>query len=235
MTTNGFAIRRGAAAVLVWCTLSGSALAGELGSSGIITDKSFFNGLPNTLIDFETRGNGTPLVLIDGQTMSLPTSEYSAQGALFSSGVNWVNDGTPAFNAAQNLAGLGPNAVPSTAINTFTITFTGTVRSFAVWIANNFMVDANGPSITARDGSNQIIRTESFGNQTGGSPFVDGRVSVADYGYIGIWSQTPIASVTITKNTAIVDNLCFSSEVPAPGVVALPAIGAALFATRRRR
>lgn len=235
MNSNGFVQRARCAAALALGALVSPVLAGEIASNGVITDKSFFNGLPTTLIDFETRGNGSALSLLEGQTMSLPTSEYSAQGALFSSGVNWVNDGTPAFNAAQNLAGMGPNAVPSTSVNTFTITFTGTVRSFAVWIANNFMVDANGPTIVARDGANQIIRTESFGNQTGGSIFVDGRVSVADYGVIGVWSQTPIASVTITKNTAIVDNLCFSSEIPAPGVVVLPAIGAAVFAVRRRR
>lgn len=234
MTTNGFAIRR-AAAVLAGCALTGTALAGELGSSGIITDKSFFNGLPTTLIDFETRGNGTPLALIEGQTMSLPTSEYSAQGVVFSTGVNWVNDGTPAFNAAQNLAGLGPHAIPSTSINTFTITFTGTVRSFVIWIANNFMVDADGPTVTVRDGANQVIRTEDFGSQDGGSPFVDGRVSVADYGFMGMYSQTPIASVTITKSTAILDNLCFSSEVPAPGVFAVPMAGFAWLASRRRR
>ncbi|HBS29225.1 MAG TPA: hypothetical protein DEB06_07185 [Phycisphaerales bacterium] len=233
MTTNGFNPRAGLALLLGVGLASAPAGAGMLGT-GPITDRAHFDSIAHTLIDFETRGNATPINLIDGQTMALPVNEYAAQGVTISAGVNWVNDGTPAFNAAQNLAGMGLISIPSTSTNTFTIFFTGEVRSVAVWVANNFMVDPAGPTLTFRDAANNILRTESFGNQTGGSPFVDARVSVADYGYAGAFSQTPIASLTITKATAIVDNLIFSSAVPAPG--ALPILlSAALFSARRRR
>lgn len=225
-------IRRGLGPAVA-CAVCAGAHAGIM-DCGFITDQVFFEGFESTLIDFETRGNGTPLALIEGQTLTMPTAEYASFGVTFSPAVQWVNDGTPAFNAAQNLGGTAHHAIPSTSVNTFTMTFAGGVRSVGMWVANNYVTDPDGPLFTARDSDGVVIKQFTFGSQTSGSEFVHGRVLTADYGFFGLFSTVPIATVTITKSAAILDNLVFSEQIPAPGAVGALAV-AGLYASRRRR
>lgn len=204
----------------------------EAGASPI-TDKSYFFKGPSTLIDFETDGSGAPISLIDGQTLTMPTNAYQSKGVLFSSGVKWVNDGTPAFDAAQNISGTPTISIPSSGTSSLTITFANAVHAVGIWIANNFQLDPAGPTMTARDAANNVIETVSFGNQGGGSQFVDGRIMFCDFGFMGIASESAIKSITIAKNAAILDDLIFD-QVPAPAGAGLLGAGLAMWSRRRR-
>lgn len=197
--------------------------------AGVISDVSHFSSIPTTLVDFETNGGGSPVILAEGGTLLMPAGEYGALGITFSPQVHWVNDGSSDFDSAQAIGGSLDNAIPSSAVNVFTLSFSTPVRSFGLWVVNNHNVDAAGPIFEARDASNQLIESVQF---NGG--LIDGTVGVASYGFMGVWSATPIASVTITKQAAIFDDLRISPDVPAPACGAV--LGAAgLWSLRRRR
>lgn len=196
--------------------------------AGVISDSSFFDSIPSTLIDFETDGAGSPLTLVDGQFAPMPGAEYALMGVTFSPNIFWVNDQSPVFDTAQSLGGSLDHAIPSSQVNTFTMSFGVPVRAFGFWVVSNLAFA--DPVFVARDSSNQVIDTVIF---TGG--LIDGTVTSANvtaaYGFMGIHSPTPIASVTITKGAAIFDDLRFSS-VPSPSL--LPAGLLALAAAWRR-
>ncbi len=203
-------------------------------SAAIITSKSFFAALPTTTINFDLTGAGAPVNLIDGQSLTMPTAEYQAQGVLFQSPILWVNDGTTAFDVAQLTGGSPDISIPSASISSFTILFTTPVRSVALFVANNHIIDPAGPSFIARDAQNNILQSMAFGSQSSASPFVAARFQFVDFGFMGFTSDTPIASLTINKQAAIFDDLTFSALVPAPASI-LPFTLAAAFASRRRR
>jgi hypothetical protein len=211
-----------------------SALTG-LARADVITDPSFFNPYPTTVINFETTGAGAPVTLIDGQTLAMPTTAYAPQGVTFTgvgSSVYWVNDGNAAFDAAQLVGGSPNNSIPSSLTNQFTMTFSVPVRAFGFFVANNRTADPAGPLFVARDINGTIIGSAQFGAQ-----FIDGTFTapntVADYGFMGILTATNIASVTVTKQAAILDDLRFC-QVPAPGALALSAAGGLVLLRRKR-
>ncbi len=227
--------RRFRALGIALCALVGAVVSPlSAAHAGVITSKSFFDALPTTTIDFETDGLGNAISLIDGQTMTMPTSAYQNLGVVFQSAVSWVNDGTIDFDIAQFLGGSPNNAIPSSSINGMTIMFTVPVRSVGMFIANNHIIDSDGPTFTARDEFGNILETVAFGSQASESSFVEGRVGIADYGFMGLTSTTLIASLTISKEAAILDDLMFSSEIPSPGA-AIPFALLAAYAARRRR
>jgi hypothetical protein len=199
--------------------------------AGIITDPSFFASIPTTAINFETNGAGAPVVLIQAQSVTMPANEYAALGINVGANVAWVNDGSPVFDAAQAIGGTLDNALISPD-PTFTITFLTTTRSVAFFVVNNRGADAAGPHFTARDAQGNILEAVVF------SPtFLDGTITgpnvTADYGFMGVFSSTPIASLTVVKQAAIFDNLRFS-PLPAPGALALLGAGGLLAMKRRR-
>lgn len=209
-------------------SIAGGLSVAALAHAGVISDASYFNPLPTTLIDFETDGLGSPVSLIEGQIMLMPAAEYASVGVTFSPQVYWVNDASGDFDSAQALGGSLDNAIPSSAVNTFTINFSVPVQAFGLWVVNNSTADPNGPTFTARDGSNQVIESVQFNGA-----LVDGTVGVASYGFMGIFSPTQISSVTITKQAAIFDDLRFSTA-PTPGALGVLGV-AGLLAKRRRR
>jgi len=219
---------RSLAAALLFAALPISA------DAAIITSKSFFDELPSTTITFDVTGDGAPVNLIDGQSLTMPTAEYQAQGVLFQSPILWVNDGTTAFDVVQLIGGSLDISIPSASIDSFTILFTIPVRSVGFFVANNHIVDPAGPSFIARDAQNNILQSLVFGSQDIASPFVAGRFQFVDYGFMGLTSETPIASLTINKQAAIFDDFIFSAQVPSPSSL-LPLGFAAVFAARRRR
>jgi hypothetical protein len=199
-----------------------------------ITDPSYFSSLPTTLINFETDGAGTPITLIQGQRLTMPSNAYASQGVLFSGvgTLSWVNDGNSAFDAAQVIGGSPLNSIPSSLCNEFTMTFTVPVQAFGFFVANNRTADPTGPLFVARDSSGNILDTAAWA-----SAFIDGTITspntTADYGFMGIVSPVNIASVTVTKQSAILDDLRFS-PVPAPGALALTGAGMLVILRRRR-
>lgn len=211
------------------------ALASADAGAGIINNKSFFNSLPTTTINFETTGAGAAVPLVDGQTLTMPTSAYQNLGVLFQSPIAWVNDGGIDFDIAQFIGGSPDNSIPSSAVASLVIQFTTPVRSVGFFVANTYSVDGVGPTFVARDAQGNILQSVSFGTQTGASQFVAGRVGTADYGFMGLTSVTPIATLSISKQAAILDDLMFSSQIPAPASAL--ALGALAFwaGPRRRR
>jgi len=216
--------------------LLGSALfasAGTAASASIITDAAFFPPIPHTLISFESDGNGNEIPLLNAATQAMPADAYSAQGVSFTSptGMRWTNDGNTLFDAAQLSGGSPANAIPSTFVNNFTITFSVPVRAFGMLVVNNRLRDPIGPTFFIRDTQGNMIDTLTFD-----SVFYDGQFAnantVADYGFLGAQYGVDIGSIEISKTHAIFDDLRFSA-VPAPGPIALT--GLALLAAARRR
>lgn len=201
-----------------------------------ISDAEFFSGLPATVVDFETNGQGQPIrptPLLPGEILALPADAYAPLGFTFDRNIHWVNDGNPSFRAAQLLANTGPTAIPAFETPTFTINFTVPVRAVGLWIANNFQVDTLGPSFVARGSGGQVLASTSFGALSSGSAFVDRRVGTADFGFMGLVSGELITSLTISKQAAILDLLTFS-EIPTPGAITLFLLGGLAFLRRTR-
>lgn len=214
--------------------LLGAALAGPgVAGAAVITDSNFFDPYPTTLIDFETDGSGNQIILIPGETRVMPSEEYITKGVAFNSPY-WVFDGNAAFQAALLVGGSPEIAIPSSLVNEFEMTFTGTgpVLAFGYWVVNNRRVDAAGPQFVAFNSENEVIGTAQFG-----PAFIDGTITspstTADYGFMGILTEEPIARVVITKQAAILDDLHFS-PVPAPGTIALAGLGGLMIFRRHR-
>jgi hypothetical protein len=223
---------RGVVTVLVAGMASAAASDAQ---ASFITDPSFFNDYPSTLINFETDGMGQTISLIQGQTREMPVGEYASLGVTFTgsgSPVYWVNDGNGAFDVAQMIGGSPTISIPSSLTNTFTLAFSTTVRAFGFFVVNNRGLDPSGPTFVVRDTAGNIIETAQF------SPtFVDGTITspntTADYGFMGVLTSVPIGSVTISKQAAILDDLRFSA-VPSPGTAVVAGVGALLISRRRR-
>lgn len=198
-------------------------------AAGIITEKAFFTGKDTTVIDFETDGDGAPISLSEGQSQSMPASEYASQGIVFDSPIAWVNDGAADFDAAQFLGGSPTVAIPGSGNDLIALTFTETVRAFGFFVANNSAAGSSAPMFIARDAEGAALETVTFS-----APFIDGTVGVVDYGFMGIVTETPIASVEISKDAAIFDDL-HMSPIPGPGPVVLIGMGAGLLFGGRRR
>jgi len=195
----------------------------------VLLDQSVFTPGNSTFVDFETDGNGTPITLGAGGTQDLPAAEYAALGFTFSVGIWWVNDGSPEFDAAQAVGGTPDIAIkPFQADTTFDILFSVPVKSFGFWIVDNNTL-AGGPSFTAFDAGDNEIGAAVF---EGGN--IEGAIGVADYGFLGLASETMITKVTVNMRAANLDNFYFSPiVVPAPATAMVTCCG--LFAMRRRR
>jgi hypothetical protein len=205
-------------------------------SAGGIFDASFFDGIPHTKITFETDGNGAPIALTGGAQLAMPAGEYADFGVTFAPAVEWVNDGSPAFDEAQAIGASPVIAIPGALGDDFVISFSTVVHAFGMWVVNN--PSSTGPVFTALDAGGGTIETVEF---TGGA--IDGTVAAfsplfnaflyADYGFLGIESETPIAGVRVVKEAAIFDDLRFS-PVPEPTALALLALSPVAILRRRR-
>lgn len=212
-----------ALSALAVTAMAGSALAAP------ITDRSYFDGLSPTVIDFETNGSGGALSLIQGEVQTLNANEYAGLGVRFSQDIAWVNDGNSLFDAAQTVAGTPVVSIPSSLFNSFDLLFDSPVHAFGLFVANNNAEDQTGPSFTAYDADGMVIETVTWG-----SAFIEGGFLSVDYGFMGISAPgAQIARVSISKQAAILDDLTFA-VIPAPGAMGLLA-GAGLFGARRRR
>lgn len=197
-------------------------------SAQVIADRSFFDTLPSTLIDFETRVDGTPVVLRPGDSETLPAREYSSQGVTFNMDIEWVNDALLEFDAAQAIGGSPDIGIPAAA-DDFTMFFDAPVRAFGFWVVNNRTV-ATDPRFEAFDASGASLGVAVFNGD-----LVDGVIGgIAEYGFMGIASPgAPIASVRITKDATMFDDLIYTT-VPAPASTTAIILGV-LSGIRRRR
>jgi hypothetical protein len=205
---------------------SAAMAAAPAAAQTLIDDSSFFDPLPHTLLDMETDGNGVPVILNNGGSRVMGPSEYERQGVLFNPTISWVNDQSMEFDQALAIGGSLENGFASGNDDMFDIIFTGEVHAFGAWVVNNRNLLPR-PTFTAYDAAGNIIETVVFEGR-----FVDGNISFAEYGFMGVASERAIARVSVVKEAAMFDDLRFSI-IPAPGAGALLALG--LLAARRRR
>jgi hypothetical protein len=189
-------------------------LGGASANGAPIADAGFFNGIPHTLITFETGAGGTPVIIGNGANLPMPANAYAAQGVVFSPAISWGNDGGAQTDAAQVIGGSPEILIPGPNDDDFTIVFSVPVMAFGFWVMDNTMVQKR-PTFTALDASNQALDSTTFG-----PPFRDGNVGIVDYGFMGIVADRNIASVHITKDATSLDNFYFS-PVPEPGALGM--------------
>lgn len=181
----------------------------------MIDDDSFFDSIPHTLVTFEDDGSGNPVVLLFNVARDLPAEEYAALGFSFDQDIEWRNDLGGSFDAAQAIGGSPDIMIPGSSFDDFRIEFSIPVLAFGFWVIDNNQV-AEVPVFTAMDSAGDVIETVTFAGS-----LVDGTVGAADYGFMGIRSATPIASVRITKSAAGLDNFRFTAVPEATGATLL--------------
>ena len=209
------------------CTLL--AAGASVAWAGTISDASFFSSISHTLITFETYGDGTTQVVVaPGGRATLYYDEYTDWGVEFDRDLSYVNDDGPDFDAAQAIGGSPEIGMPYATEDSFSLIFTTPVRAFGYWVINNNTVTTI-PTFVAKNSTGGTIETVTFEGA-----MIDGTIGVADYGFMGIWASEDIASVDITKDAAMFDNLMFSN-VPEPAAASMLALGGALLFARRRR
>jgi len=228
------------------------------GGFGVIDDRSFFDGIPRTFLDFETRDDGSSLdlPLLGGELFS--DTEYNNLGVNFQSndsnsfGMGWNNIPlSPLRPFSQSLDAVGSAPIAISGGNNWTMTFTAPVHAVGIGVVQSGWA---GPPIEKQH-QTKMTAFDSEGNVLGevffwgdlvdggfGGPFLGGDFGdefVANpFGFLGIFSpDTPIATVQLTHSVGtgvIFDDLHFSA-LPAPGpgaALALTALGMGLL--RRR-
>ncbi len=226
-----------------WCILGALALGGQAyaGPVQVISDRSQFVG-DFTVIDFETRGDGTPITLDPGRVFRFSPNEYAAKGVnIEPSGLGFppeiVNPLPSAqFQIAHAIAGSAPNYLSDGSRNDF-IRFVFTIPVNAVGIAVFNNADAGPVFLEVYDNKDRFIDFVYFGGD-----LIDGIVPGADfgdgpdltYGFFGLYSfDVLIGSAILHEDLTAFDDLHFGI-IPLPGTVAflLPAV---LFLVGRRR
>lgn len=172
-----------------------------------IDDASFFEGIEHTLLEFETDGRGNVINLGNGATMPMPADEYATFGLVFDPAIGWVNDASGDFDQAQAIGGSPPIAFARGQDDRFDMLFDPPLQAFGAWIVNNRSVQIK-PQFDAFDSGGNFLETVRFEGV-----FVDGTVGIADYGFMGISSTTPIARVQVTKDAGQFDSLRFTGDI----------------------
>jgi len=200
----------------------------------VITDPTFFDAIPHTLIDFETRHDGTPVDLPEGSILSMNFGEFSTLGVAIFGDPNWVNftsddletvQGT--YTTLDNSLAMLPVSPGSPVGIAFLKSFP--VRSFGIFVMMD--VSEPRPRPTFHFSRNEMV----FETLVFEGDLVQGRIGDIEFGFVGFMDDEPFAAVLLENFTRpAFDDLRFSA-FPAPGAGAafgLLALGAGL---RRRR
>jgi hypothetical protein len=203
--------------------------------AAIIDDASFFDDIPHTFVDFETRDDGSPLPLTEGQSAFAPLDEYAKLGfSAFSMNIAWewsadrdVQEALTAGATPTNLLRMFPNR-PSQPYGFF---FAQDQRSVGLFVTRETLFASEPMTITMVNRQGELVETVSvFGDH------VDGMSGSIEYGYVGVSSAEEIAGVIFNAPNIFafgIDDFRFSL-VPEPGAL-IPLTFCAAFAQRRRR
>jgi len=233
-------------------------VASPAGAGFVVDDRAFFEGIPHTFIDFENRGDGTPLDLGFGEAEFMPVDEYGVQGVLIGPTAAWRKypppvAGTPFDDDEPGEIGDAHAAVGSQPIaingSDLTMHFTTLVHSVGIAVVQEGFQSAF-PSLEGSTAMRifdtagvEIATVALWGDLIDGG--FDGELLDEDgnafnrirYGFLGYASDTPIGRIEFTNTTfSIFDDLHFSAvPVPAPGAgVAFGLLGLGALSRRRR-
>jgi len=224
-------------------------------ASFVIDDRSFFDGRNHTFLDFETRGDGTPLSLGFLGVLPMPSDEYVAQGFRVNGPTAWLDMGPlPGTGASASDAIDAVGSWPTTFAQTqthvaFEIEFLAPVRSFGIGVAQQAFVHFGEPSeeftttITAFNADGEVLGVSTlwgdtidggFGNTYANGAYGD-QWKIWTYGFLGLATDEPIARLRFDNAwQSNFDDVHFSA-VPAPGAgVAFGLLGLGALARRRR-
>ena len=228
----------------VLCALGVVALAPTHALSAPIFNRSAFDGVSHTLIDFETRGDGTPYDLPEDTGDTLDPGQYIDSGfVVIADGVVAnVDDGD--FENALSQVGSLQHSVFLMGGSGDEVGFKFArhdIHSVGISIVRNADFISGGPLVlrayTQAGPGQPVTLLEEIAYD---SRFIQGGVGVFDFGFIGITSDQPIVNFFFdfaqSDDLAIhYDDFIFSTEmVPAPGA-AIVLLGAGCAALRRRR
>lgn len=195
-------------------------------ASGVVSDVSFFTGIPHAFLTFDLDRSGEPVVVAPGGVKVMPGDEYARHGLVFQPEVWWGNEADPLTDQVQALGGSPEILLQNP--GEFDWAFTVPVYAFGFW-----MISSGGPSALRPE----IVALGTGGLELGrvvfGPDVQHGAVGSLSYGFVGIVSDSPIAGGRIEHAAFSIDNLHFTSvpqSVPEPNVTLLFGMGALIAA-----
>jgi len=214
-------------------TLTALAVCAPARAGGfIISDPAFFDAIPHTLIDFETRQDGTPVIVDEGKATSMANDAYNTLGVLIFGAPAWVNFTSDDIEAIQEQHASPKNSLALFAVSPgdpVGIGFVPPVRSWGLFITMDVSVERPRPVFNVFSGD--TFRTSI----TFEGDLVQGRLGDIEYGFVGYTSDEPFDAIVMENFTRpAYDDLRFSA-IPAPGAGAAFALLGLGALTRRRR
>jgi len=217
------------------------AVTAQAGPVQIIDDRSFFDNIPHTQIDFDTRRDRLPWPDPSmGDLFAFPPNEYFGLGLEISSSNLVLATRSPMTGpipAALAAAGSLPFSILtlSTEPGYLRFDFENPIRSFGITTLNVLGVSTGPVYLEVFDANGELLSTVYFEGSlidgiVLGEPF-GANVDVA-YGFIGLAMDRPFTSVVIHESNARFDDLHFS-VVPEPATWLGLGLIAAFCASRR--
>lgn len=204
-------------------------------------DRSAFAGVPGTLLDFETRADGTDP--FDGFSMSegvdSPTDEYAAQGFVVEGTTPvWIRIFRDGFPEVLEQAGspdilFGIAATNSTVVELQFTTPLQSVGFLALSTRLAFLPAPDPTELRFYDQFNELIVALTLDG-----PLLDGTIGDIEFGYMGVstFGDRLIDRMEVIRPRSFgIDDLFMSSTpVPAPGGVVVMGVGVVALGGRRR-
>jgi hypothetical protein len=226
----------------------------------VVDDPSFFAGKAHTFLDFESRGDGTPVGLGFLESEFFGTDEYLSTGIRFAAGqYAWDTVPPPTIGTPLDPDGLGGLGDAVAAIGNVPtvyapseaseIHFLNEVHAFGIGVVQLGFPASNVPDpdrttvISAFDSTGSLLGEVRLWLDT-----IDGHFGAFwmtdddgndwytyQYGFLGLASETPIAFIRFENRADSLFDSFYFSAVPAPGGATLLGLGALGVVTRRRR
>jgi len=222
-------------ALYFWITASAMGASTISAHAAIIDDPSFFDNIPHTFVDFETRDDGSPLPLEKGQFAFAPLDEYAKLGfAAFRMNIAWEWSADPDVQQALT-EGATPTKLlrmlPNSPSRSYGFFFAEDQRSVGMFVTRETMFSSEPMTITMVDRQGDVIEILTVSDD-----LIDGSAGSIEYGYVGASSSDGIAGVIFSADNIFaygIDDFRFS-QIPTPGAIA-PLVLLGLHHQRRRR